>query len=579
MDDDISLLIRGEEFIVNKELLCEYSDYFRAMFSGNYIENDQRQIVIDVLSPSIMRIILQYMNIGLIDLTEHTHPIVSELAMAANFLQLSELIKQIEYTLDLQLSVYNWMDTLIIAENASYVKLEQFSAAFGLFSFKSMKTCFIKSIKKLFWYLSHPYLDTGCEIDVFKFGLEWVLNNETGADALMVVLGCLDLTRLSAADFVEMKSSMVDYMNSLPLKVVACLHDLLVSGHVLSEQVLLEQRDQLCEKFSKRIYNECYSLVKESKTRKLYFTSSVPMTIKEPLADESPHYMYTYRPNVGFEKWLELVEKNLWGWNVTSYNGTKLIVVCGEYGKGTGVFMRDVKVYDTLRKEWNRHGVQLPYRRHGSVVVVGDSLYIIGGVGGFRVVLDTAIIYNLREKTFRNIAKLPDAIQDPAICSHESEVYTAGHKHIYKYEDTGDTDRWNAVARVEMRIKCMVSYKGYIYCTQNYFCELYKFKPNEHGQLQFVTCFINLPTVMCNLDGRLLAFTQNNKLFKQTDILSVEEHIDTEQLPKVLFLQTEGPMRVNETAGCCTLVTNAPPLEKSIADYHMRYLLCYPEMM
>ncbi|XP_014371860.2 uncharacterized protein LOC106721436 [Papilio machaon] len=575
--EEISLLIRGEEFIVKKEVLCEYSDYFKAMFSGNYIEKEKSQIIIDVLPPNIMQIILQYMNIGLIDLSDYSHQIIGEIAMAANFLQISELIKQIEYTLDIQLSVNNWIDTMTIAENASYIKLEEHAVAFGLFSFKLMKPSFISSIKKLFWYLSHPYLDAECELDVFKFGLDWVLNNETGADAIMIVLGSLDLSRLSLSDFLEMKSLTTDYNSSLPAKVIDGLVSLHKKYGELSPQIISEQKELQCETFTRRVYDEICNLVKESKHRKLKFTLSLPMTIKQPLADESPHYMYTYTLGVGFGKWLELVEKNLWGWNVVSYNGTKLVIVCGEYGKGTGMFMRDVKEYDTLRREWNRHGVQLPQRRHGSVAVLGDSLYIIGGVGGFRVVLDTAIIYNMREKTFRSIAKLPDAIQNPAICCHNNYIYTAGHKHIYRHVESDDKDQWELVATVSFRVKCMVSHKGYIYCTQSYFNELYRFRPFVDNELQPLTGFYNIPTVLCNLGGRLLAFTENNKLFKHTDVLSLEEYTDNAEFPEVLYTQTDAPMTVNETAGYCALVMETPPLCKSVSTYHLQYLTKYPD--
>lgn len=45
---EITLKIQDQVFNVNKETLCEYSDYFRAMFSGNYAENEQQVISIDV---------------------------------------------------------------------------------------------------------------------------------------------------------------------------------------------------------------------------------------------------------------------------------------------------------------------------------------------------------------------------------------------------------------------------------------------------------------------------------------------------------------------------------------------------
>lgn len=45
---EVNLLIDGQVFPAKKDLLSEHSDYFRAMFSGNYVENNQEEIKIDV---------------------------------------------------------------------------------------------------------------------------------------------------------------------------------------------------------------------------------------------------------------------------------------------------------------------------------------------------------------------------------------------------------------------------------------------------------------------------------------------------------------------------------------------------
>lgn len=45
---EIRLHIERQTFTVKKDLLCEHSDYFRAMFSGNYVEKEQHDITIDV---------------------------------------------------------------------------------------------------------------------------------------------------------------------------------------------------------------------------------------------------------------------------------------------------------------------------------------------------------------------------------------------------------------------------------------------------------------------------------------------------------------------------------------------------
>lgn len=117
----------------------------------------------------------------------------------------------------------------------------------------------------------------------------------------------------------------------------------------------------------------------------------------------------------------------------------------------------------------------------------------------YRVVLDTAIIYDLKQRSYRKIAQLPDAIQNPAVCSHDDMVYAAGHNNIYRYEDSGETDRWVRVVGTEIRMSCMMSYNGHIYCTQNYFSYLYRFKPDVDKKLEMIASFTNPPAAICNL--------------------------------------------------------------------------------
>ncbi|XP_046971500.1 kelch-like protein 40b [Vanessa cardui] len=576
--DEITLQIRDKVFQVKKDVLCEHSDYFRAMFSGNYVENEQKQICIDMLDPNTMSIILHYMQIGLIDLSVYPLSTIKDITIAANFLQITELIKQIEYTLDIGTCESNWMETMDIAEISCFPKLEKYCVAFGLFSFKSMKPEYVPNIHKLAWYLSHPYLDTQSELEVFNFGLEWIFHTETGADALLVIIGCLDMKKVTTEDLEEIKKCMKGFENSLAAKVIDLLYELSVNQHDLSETILNKQKDELCEKFTQRVWTETLDIVKESKTRCLQYTPVIPLwLLKDGKPELLPHSMYTYYQGRGFEQWLEVADKNLWGWSVVAWGLTKLVIVCGEHGRGTGMFMRDIKVYDTLRKEWTRHGVILPQRRHAGLAVIGDSLYIAGGVGGFRVVLDTAIVYDLKQRSFRKIAHMPDALQNPALCSHNNKVYAAGQKSIYCHEDSGTSDQWKKVVDTEMRMSCIRSCKEYIYCIQGYFSNLYRFMPGVDKNLQLITYFSSLPATICNLGETLYIFTWT--ICGQCDVLTVEEYKGkhTVEKPKVLFTQSDNCMRVNDVAGSCSLVMTAPPLYKELSKYHKRYLARYPD--
>ncbi|XP_049877934.1 kelch-like protein 30 [Pectinophora gossypiella] len=576
--EDVTLLVGGQNFKVNKDVLSEHSDYFRAMFSGNFMENEQQEIAIDVVDAHSMGIIIQYMQIGIIDLFEYSLSTIGDLAMAANFLQITELIKQIEYTLELQMSISNWMEIMAIADNASYSKLQQLCAAFGLLSFRNMKSEYVPSIHKLFWYLAHPYLDAGNELDVFRFGFQWITHKETGADALLIILGCLDMKRLTISELVEIKKLIKDYEVSLAAKVIDCILELFIGNVALTIPDISEQKSVLSEKFTERVYNEVINLVRESRIRTLCYEPAVPIwKVKDEKPELTHHFLYTFTVKSGFVQWLEVAEKSLWGWSVIAWGPMKLVAVCGEYGRGTGIFMKDVKVYDTLKKEWIHHGADLPPRRHGGLAIVDDSLYIIGGVGGFRVVLHTAIIYDLKQRTFRKIANLPDAIQNPAVCAHEGKVYAAGHNNIYQYEDLGDRDRWIRIIGTDIRMSCMVSYNGYIYCTQNYFSYLYRFKPGVDKKLNLIASFGNPPAAICNLGDRLLFFTRT--MCGHSDALAVEEFTGTvaDEKPKVIWAESDTESKINDVAGSCSLVMTMPPVTQSISQYHRRYLMKYSD--
>ncbi|CAB3246251.1 unnamed protein product [Arctia plantaginis] len=548
------------------------------MFSGNFSEKDKQEISIDVVDANSMSIIVRYMRLGLIDLAELSLPTIGELAIAANFLQITELIKQIEYCLELQLSKCNWLEIMAIAENASYKSLEQRCAAYGLYDFKLMKAEFIESINKLVWYLSHTHLNSETELQVFKFGVDWIIKHDKSADALLLILGCLDVYRLKEEELKDMKILVKHFQHCLAEKVIDCLYTLATDCRIICCGKMNERKKMLCEMYTERIYMETFNLVNNSKKRQLKFKPCVAVWSRDPdpdMLDAKPHYLYTINNMNEFEPWLEVTEMCLWGWKFVAWGITKIVIVCGERRKGTGFFWKGVKIYDALKKEWIEHGVELPIRRHGGVAIVDDSLYIIGGVGGYRVVLDTAIVYDLKQRNYRKIAKFPDAIQSPAVCVYNRKVYASSHKNIYRYEDDEVQDKWVIALETDIRLSCMVSYKGYIYCTQSYFNDLYRFRPNVDTRLQRITSFDISPSTMCLFGNKLLAFESTDAT--QLAKVNIEEYDEDseDRSPKLLWSRDNSPFIINDVAGSCAVVDSAPPLATEISDYVQRRLEDY----
>ncbi|KAJ8724071.1 hypothetical protein PYW07_008051 [Mythimna separata] len=594
-EQEVYLTVGQREFKANKELLIEYSDYFRAMFSGFFIEKKQDKIRIDVVDESSMEIILRYMQIGFVDLSDFSLSTVSDVMAAATFLQITELTKQINYCLEEQLSASNWIEIRELAQRAPSPELEQAATTYGLFQFKYMKPEYISTIEMLFWYLSHPYINAESELQVFTFGVKWCEMKKMNAQGLLIPLCCVDFKLIKATELEDMKNNkmmkdedlILDYACSQTRAVIVGLHKILKICPI-SLTSLGEHKKLFCiegeEEMSEEIYNLAVNIVCGSVERKLTYVPAVPMWTyegkkKEGNAELSENHLYIYKFDSGFEEWLQISQKNYWGWNITNWTPSKIVMCCGEHGRGTGKFMRDVKVYDIHKKEWIQHGVQLPPRRHAGVVVMGDELYILGGVGEYRVVLDTAIVYDLKQKTYRKIAKLPDAIQSPAVCAHENEIYAVGHKHIYKYvgEGTNGSKGWEHVIELDMTPNFLISYNGYIHVAQSYFPILYRFRPGIDLVLEQFTGLNYPPMAVCNIGRKMVAFTCT--LGVDQEIMTVEEFQDIaipDRSQRVLWSQFVKKCGVHAT-GSCALVLDPPPLNYVVSAFHQEIITKYAE--
>lgn len=116
-----------------------------------------------------------------------------------------------------------------------------------------------------------------------------------------------------------------------------------------------------------------------------------------------------------------------------------------------------------------------------------------------RVIEDSTIIYNLRKRTFREVSKFPEAVQSPAICSHRGFIYASGQRNIYKFVDKGDRDAWVSIVETNVRPNRMISFKNHIYCSQNYFGNMYRFRPGIDDKLEVAAHFSAPPVGFCNL--------------------------------------------------------------------------------
>ncbi|XP_037966814.2 kelch-like protein 30 [Plutella xylostella] len=573
----VTLIVDGQTFKARKDALCEFSDYFRAMFSGNYVENELREVQINVVDACSMKTIIKYIDNGLIDLTDYSLNEINDLAASANFLQITELLKQIECVLDLRLNVANCLHIMGMAEMASFPALKKLAASYALLQFKEMKAEYIPSLQSLHWYLSHSHLNTDCELSVFKMGLQWVIEAHRSADALLIVLGCLDIAALTVQELQEMQQLLKEYQYSLASKMVDCLHEIFVRFWDISTTDIVKNKQLLCELNTERVFTEVLNLVNSSMKRELKLVPCVSLTESTGCHEKGPQFIYTFDESTGFEKWLEIPEKNLWGWSVAAWGAHRLVVAGGEYGRGSGRFLRDVLVYDTLRARWSRLGARLPPRRHAGLAVRGDTLYMAGGVGSFRIVLSCAIAVDLEERSFRKLAALPDALQSPALCVHADTLYAGGHKHVYRLAERADGgERWEqAVESRALRPSCLVPLGAHVYMAQSYCSHLLRFRPGEDKYVDTYKSFVNPVVAMCT-DGKSVVAVC--AAAAGGELRAVERYEGGElRRTRVLWTQPDqaSELTVSAVCGAVALALGAPPLRPARSAWAAQQLRAF----
>lgn len=116
-----------------------------------------------------------------------------------------------------------------------------------------------------------------------------------------------------------------------------------------------------------------------------------------------------------------------------------------------------------------------------------------------RVILDSTIVYDLEQKSYRTLSNLPDVIQKPAVCIHKGSVYVASQKDVFQLQRSNENDCWRNILSMNIRANFMVSLGDYIYITQSYFGHLFKFKPGSDTKLEMPSYFFNPVAAMCKI--------------------------------------------------------------------------------
>ncbi|XP_034239153.1 kelch-like protein 12 isoform X2 [Thrips palmi] len=192
--------------------------------------------------------------------------------------------------------------------------------------------------------------------------------------------------------------------------------------------------------------------------------------------------------------------------------GQELYVVGGEYLIGYGDWNRSVLKYNAWSESWTFETSLAVPRRHHSVVCIDDDMYVVGGSGKFRVILDSVDRYNFTSRTWYKCAPLPSALYSAAACVHNNLVYVISCR-VFCYNPK--TDNWVTLNDVQLpsgtSYNTALTHGNFIYLTGLYSEDLVRFDPEKDKCVKLVGRFQYTAGNVCLVGDKIYSFPEHNE--------------------------------------------------------------------
>ena len=197
--------------------------------------------------------------------------------------------------------------------------------------------------------------------------------------------------------------------------------------------------------------------------------------------------------------------------------GSEMLVTGGEFALGKSNWNDEVWSYDTMTAQWS-HQLTLPSprRHHAACVVDRDNVYLIGGFGRYRYIIDTVDHISLTSKSVVEIPRLPSKVYCPAACFYKGSIYVA-KRDFYQYDFK--RKHWSKLPIIELgrnvEFNCAIPTEDGIYLTGNHAYELFKFQPSKLT-LTVVGKFANEAQNICLVGNVIYNFSTDQFDYKSS---------------------------------------------------------------
>ncbi|XP_030752210.1 kelch-like protein 26 isoform X2 [Sitophilus oryzae] len=430
--------IEGSAVECDKELLIKNSDYFSAMFKGYFKESSENNIKLQGVDLKafnlIMLILWEESDIVTLDLNE-TYLLLE----AACMLQFNSIKQLCEERIMIVLSPSTSLRTWKTAELLDIIPLYLKAKCMALENF--MEICESDSIlelnlEELCQYLGHIYLNSHKEFIVFQTAMSWFYENQNQSEninptkVVLKLLSCINFNALNVGEITEMKTYPNISENAEIQMILNCIINL--RNNRCTDVVDEFDRDvvstavHLCGAKNRKIsVKPCILLQSMHPTHTPQSSRITTIVIYDSLTDTFKHFFPLE------EKKVEHIE----GFKLVRYKHF-IFFFGGQHLRGSNEWNLNLWSFDTFKNKWERRN-KLPHgRRHFETCIVGDSLYIVGGTGRFRVLQNNLLHCDLKTgKWSSEIINLPKDSREYQCCSFLGQlcILYVNHGTVYTF--------------------------------------------------------------------------------------------------------------------------------------------------
>ncbi|XP_033742272.1 kelch-like protein 30 [Pecten maximus] len=435
---NLTLIVGGEEMTCSRDKLSSNSDYFKAMFDSNMKESTSDCISLEQVDPEAMRIILDFLVTGRLDLTQDNVHIVTETAC----------MFQIKLVIDLCCEL---MDDLLNDDNCL--------AILSLTHTFALEELFQKAKRHCLWYFSEIVPTSNfVDIDVDLL-YEILLDRKLVVNSEMKVYDAIE--KWVSHNISERKMHLEELF---PLIRKEAFTEEEIS--MLRQKTMLQDYQHMFEKSDtspsgKQKYRAVpyclWSLGGQDDYDDIY-ASDDELDMEPPpkilkLSDIDTTCTFESIP-MDEQDHPSVIQQET-GYSVCVHG--KDIYVSGgltSLGPGRNSWLMDVWKLDTFTSVWENVTQLRSPRRHHTMICVGESLILIGGFGKYRMKLKTCEEFNMKTGEWKDLPPMPEESFLIAACATSSNRIYAFKSRAFYY-DLGSS-HWSKVASSVYSLKKLV---------------------------------------------------------------------------------------------------------------------------